>query len=425
MQLFTGVVVWLSLVGVIAFSAGSSAYLWYLWWEFKNGRSTELLGFDPLESVETNSKTLLALAIILSTISLVFFLIIVASRKRIALAIQVIKEASKAVQALPALIFLPVLKYISLIILFAWGIFMFAIMATSGKSIASAFDSATQEYVGDNFSPDQIYYFLIIYVVFGMYWSWNFIIGCGQCSIAGSVATWYWCRDKSKIPLFTVGNAVYRTLRYHAGSIAFGAMLVAIIQTIQFIMMQVQRRLKEANNKIAQLILATLQCIFCCLEKLLHLLNKNAYIEIAVYGYSYCEASRNAFQLIMRNSLRLLAIDGIGSFILFAGKLAITSGVTILGAYLLRRENQLVTMYAVPLIIIFVAAWVISTCFVAVTDMAIDTIFICFCEDCEHNDGSDEKPYYMPDSLKKYVSAKSANNVPDIAQPQKTATIKD
>jgi len=30
--------------------------------------------------------------------------------------------------------------------------------------------------------------------------------------------------------------------------------------------------------------------------------------------------------------------------------------------------------------------------------MAIDTIFLCFCEDCEMNDGL-EKPYYMSKGL--------------------------
>ena len=31
--------------------------------------------------------------------------------------------------------------------------------------------------------------------------------------------------------------------------------------------------------------------------------------------------------------------------------------------------------------------------------MAVDTTFICFLEDSEHNDGSSEKPYYMSKAL--------------------------
>lgn len=34
--------------------------------------------------------------------------------------------------------------------------------------------------------------------------------------------------------------------------------------------------------------------------------------------------------------------------------------------------------------------------------MIIDTIFLCFCEDCEMNDGL-SRPYYMPNSLMDFV----------------------
>jgi len=32
--------------------------------------------------------------------------------------------------------------------------------------------------------------------------------------------------------------------------------------------------------------------------------------------------------------------------------------------------------------------------------MVIDALMICFCEDIEANDGSEERPYYMSSSLK-------------------------
>ena len=35
--------------------------------------------------------------------------------------------------------------------------------------------------------------------------------------------------------------------------------------------------------------------------------------------------------------------------------------------------------------------------------MAVDTLFLCFLEDLERNDGSREKPYYMSSSLKKIL----------------------
>ncbi|CAB0013341.1 unnamed protein product [Nesidiocoris tenuis] len=43
-------------------------------------------------------------------------------------------------------------------------------------------------------------------------------------------------------------------------------------------------------------------------------------------------------------------------------------------------------------------AYFVAHCFMTVYEMVIDTIFICFCEDCEMNDGL-SKPYFMSKNL--------------------------
>ena len=48
-----------------------------------------------------------------------------------------------------------------------------------------------------------------------------------------------------------------------------------------------------------------------------------------------------------------------------------------------------------PTVIITLTAYLISSCFFSVYEMGIDTLFICFLQDSEINDGSKEKPYYM------------------------------
>jgi len=38
----------------------------------------------------------------------------------------------------------------------------------------------------------------------------------------------------------------------------------------------------------------------------------------------------------------------------------------------------------------------VSSGFFSVYAMAVDTLFLCFLEDLESNDGTPEKPYFMP-----------------------------
>ena len=41
--------------------------------------------------------------------------------------------------------------------------------------------------------------------------------------------------------------------------------------------------------------------------------------------------------------------------------------------------------------------------FFGVYAMAVDTLFLCFLEDLERNDGSQQRPYYMSSGLKKIL----------------------
>ena len=108
--------------------------------------------------------------------------------------------------------------------------------------------------------------------------------------------------------------------RYHLGTAAFGSLIIAIIQTIRAIIAYMQKHAKETKNKLMQYLLCILQCCMWCLEKCMKFINKNAYIQTAIYGYSFCKSARCAFFLILRNILRVAAVNMVADFVLFMGK---------------------------------------------------------------------------------------------------------
>jgi len=68
---------------------------------------------------------------------------------------------------------------------------------------------------------------------------------------------------------------------YHTGSLAFGALIIAIIQFIRFVLSHIQRQLKKRKEaRWAQIMLTIFQCCFWCLEKILRYVNRQAYIEV-------------------------------------------------------------------------------------------------------------------------------------------------
>ena len=62
-----------------------------------------------------------------------------------------------------------------------------------------------------------------------------------------------------------------------------------------------------------------------------------------------------------------------------------------------------------PVVFIVVGSYIIASSFFGVDNMAVDTLFLCFLEDLERNDGTSEKPYYMSKKLKKILGKMERN----------------
>lgn len=409
-QWFAGAVIWFTVIAVNLVSIGFTAFLWKAYLDVKAGNTDNAVS-QYVSTGSKNETALLAIAIISSIVTVVLFLLIVALRSRIRLAVGLIKETSKAVRAIPMIIFFPIAKYFVLAALIAWTLYICILLATSGSTVAATVNNAAAQH-GAQFQPNRVLQGLAIYYTLGFFWTFNWILAIAQCTIAGAIASWYWARDKKSIPAMPVLASFKRTMTYHMGSLAFGALIIAIIQTIRAVLAYIQNYCKRNKaSTMVKAVLACLQCCFACMESMMKFLNTNAYIEIAVYGYSFCEAARTAFSLLMRNAIRLVVLDKVGDFLFFLGKMFITLLTSLIAVAMLKNPQyapgpddiDVGRFWAIPLILVAMFSYIIASCFMAVFDMAVSTIFLCFCEDCERNDGSAGKPYFMTDSLKQFI----------------------
>ncbi|XP_070531866.1 choline transporter-like protein 4 [Ptychodera flava] len=250
-----------------------------------------------------------------------------------------------------------------------------------------------------------------------MFWLINFVIAFGEMSLAGAFASYYWAFTKpDDIPSIPLTRSTWRSLRYHLGSLAFGSFLIAVLQFIRAMLEFLEKKFKGAENPISKFVFKCFKCCFWCLEKFLKWLNRNAYIEIAVYGKNFCTSAKHVFFLLMRNIVRAAVLDGVTSFLLFLAKLVVVLIVILPIFFFLNGQitvtDELVIMpdlsYVwVPFLLILIGAYVIASCFFGVYDMAVDTLFICFLEDCERHDGSPEKPYFMSKELMSITGLKN------------------
>jgi len=172
----------------------------------------------------------------------------------------------------------------------------------------------------------------------------------------------------------------------------------------------VEKKCKKFNNDLTRCIACMCKCCLWCLEKFMRFLNRNIYIMCAMKSTNFCKSGRDAFNLIMRNLVRVVVLDSVCDFLLFLGKLVIvllsgTLSYLAFGKYIPEIQEKIpnLNFFFTPIIFIVIGSYLIASAFFGVYSMAVDTLFLCFLEDLERNDGSAEKPYYMSKSLKKIL----------------------
>ncbi|XP_069054360.1 choline transporter-like protein 4 [Lepisosteus oculatus] len=451
LRFMAGILVWVLIVGVL----GVIAYgIWHCYWEYDNYRNSNVsinnIGFTTNLSAYLQVKeTWLAFLIILAALELILLLLLIFLRTRILIAIALIKEASKAIGHIMSALVYPLVTFSLLVVCVAyWGITALYLATSGGPlyrvvALNSSVPSCQNVTGNDSCDPatfnssqyacrsvrcvflkyndqglfQRNLFNLQVYNVLAFLWCANFVIALGQCTLSGAFASYYWAlRKPADIPALPLTASFLRALRYHVGSLAFGALILTIVQFIRILLEYLDHKFRAAQNPCARFVMCCLKCCFWCLEKFIKFINRNAYIMIAIYGKNFCVSAKNAFKLLMRNIVRVVVLDKVTDLLLFFGKLLVVGGVGVLAFFFFSGRIQLpsdtfrpetLNYYWVPIITVVVGSYLVAQGFFSVYSMCVDTLFLCFLEDLERNDGSVQKPYYMSKSLMKILNKKN------------------
>uniref|UniRef100_A0A2K6EZ79 Choline transporter-like protein n=1 Tax=Propithecus coquereli TaxID=379532 RepID=A0A2K6EZ79_PROCO len=406
MRFIAGFLFWIFVFGVL----GIIGYgIWHCYQEYCNLQdhpNATLSIYDI--GIQTNismyfqlKQTWFTFMIILSIIEASVILMLIFLRNRIRVAIFLLKEGSKAIGHIPSTLIYPFLTFILLSICISYWVVTAIFLATSGvpvykviapegqcihenetcdpeifntSEIAKACPGAlcTFAFYGGKSLYHQYIPTFHVYNLFVFLWLINFVIALGQCALAGAFATYYWAMKKpDDIPPHPLFTAFGRAIRYHTGSLAFGSLILASIQMFKMILQYVDQRLK-----------------------------------IAIYGRNFCRSARDAFNLLMRNILKVAVTDEVTYFVLFLGKILVSGSMGILAFLFFTQRMPMIAAgptslnyYWVPLLTVILGSYLIAHGFFSVYAMCVETIFLCFCEDLERNDGSTEKPYFITPNL--------------------------
>lgn len=313
------IMVWLSLIGVLIALGAAVVFTGYK--------------YKDLRDLDDDEQKIWLAALILSSIVLAIVLIIlIFLRKRIVLAIALIKEGSKAVSSVTSVLLFPIVPWILQIGVIAYAICAGLYLSTTGTAVYRVVLNQTECSALTNnaiCNPDDfdnaacpsaqckfvkmdnpsIYPLLQTLNVFGFFWLAFFASAFGEMVLASVFAQWYWTFNKRNLPFFAVTESILRVLRYHIGTLAFGSLIIAICRMIRVCLEYIDHKLKKYDNGFTKAILCCLKCFFWCLEKFLKFINKNAYIMCAIHGKNFCTSAKDAFLLLMRNIIRVFVLD--------------------------------------------------------------------------------------------------------------------
>ncbi|XP_055335159.1 choline transporter-like protein 2 isoform X2 [Paramacrobiotus metropolitanus] len=442
MRWVAGPMVWLGMLAVLGLLSYAVYYCFTRMAAIDALRKGDPGGQAPLFTLDINSylaqrETWMAFGIISAIVLGILVLIALFLRNRIRLAVALLEEASKSVSTMMCTLMFPILPFILQLVVFGfWGL-LAVLMSSAGEQkgilvtkgapqntsaepvscdLKQNFASnATHECIFGDYQRDSMYAYLQLYNIFGLFWLGFFVVGLGEMALAGAFASFYFTRRKvDDLSAFPLGASFGRCFRYHLGSIAFGSLIIAVVRFIRWILEQLDQKLKKSELGIARFLLKCCACCLWCLEKFLKFINRNAYIMVAIYGKNFCRSAKNAFELLMRNILRVVVLDKVTDFLLFLGKLVIVGAVGVGSFFFFARRipgleqyPPMLNYYYVPVITVIVGSYLIASAFFGVYAMAVDTLFLCFLEDLERNDGSKERPYYMSKNLMKILGKKN------------------
>ncbi|XP_065576123.1 choline transporter-like protein 2 isoform X1 [Artemia franciscana] len=449
MRFITGTMVWISVVVFLGLLVFSFYYSYMQYQMLKKIPESNLSPFAVQFTTNFSyylelSGTWMFFMVVIAVVFVIFLLMMIFLRNRINLAVALIAHGSKAVAAIPMSLLFPIIPYMLQLAFAAYFVAVTVGISSSGGAYKILRDNSTTccpVYYNNSiclpevfretcrscpgveckfFPGDNLIYGLHAYNLFGFFWSMCFATSLAELVLAGAFASWYWTFRKPKdVPLFPLWTSFYRAIRYHLGTLAFGSLLIAIIQFVRAMLEWLDRKLKKYHdNWISRCLICCCKCCLWMLEKFMRFINRNAYIITAIRGTNFFSSAREAVSLIMRNLARVWVLDKVTDLMLLIGRLVICIGIGILSNYVLtggvpqlNSELPQLSYQIVPIVVIVIGSYFITGAFFGVYAMAVDTMFLSFLIDCENNDGSEDRPYYMSKDLMEILGKRNMKAV--------------
>lgn len=98
-----------------------------------------------------------------------------------------------------------------------------------------------------------------------------------------------------------------------------------------------------------------------------------SFIFVAIHGYPFFNAGHIAFELLAKNAMRVFAINSVGDFVLFLGKVFVAAFTIICAVKMLQGKEGIHYMW-IPIVLAAIFAYLIAHSFLTIYEVCSSII---------------------------------------------------
>lgn len=248
---------------------------------------------------------------------------------------------------------------------------------------------------GKSFEWEKKTQYMALYMLFGVLWICAWFEYCSTFVVMVSAATYYFNSDANYDGDAEVGTGFEWAFKYHAGSIAIGAFVIAVIRFIRIVFVYLAQQAEQASgdNAAVKAMVKVAECILACIEKICDYINDSAYAYMAVSGENFCTSAWNGFLLNIKHMLKFSFANLIAKVFILLGKVAITAGnmFSLYNVMKYRNDLEEVSSLMAPMLLIGVVTFMTASIFLGLFDTAVMALMTSLAIDMDLNDGTPQK----------------------------------
>lgn len=118
---------------------------------------------------------------------------------------------------------------------------------------------------------------------------------------------------------YVVSTMLTYVLRYNLGSMAFGSLILAVVETLVWLLetLNEQTQAKQDSNPLVRVVMKCCKCCMFCFERCLKFVSGYAYIFVFMQNTGFCTACFRTWRMMSSFPLQL-SINRIVQRVLFA-----------------------------------------------------------------------------------------------------------